>query len=177
MALPKPKYVPKIRRQEASEQQQFINWFRKEFPGVIIYTDFAAGMKMTDNQRILLMSSRSHDGMPDIYIDHATTHKIKMKDGSIREVTYHGARFEMKKTGFTVYKKDGVSLRAAPYTRKYRRGGKLFIKRGDHLQDQALTLRDYERAGFYARFVRGLEHAKRHARWFMNAESETLDLF
>ncbi len=152
-----------VRKREESEQQRFITWFKRQFPGVIIYTDFGAGLYLTDNERIRMVAMRSRDGMPDIYIDFPTMHVVKGK-----EVYYHGARFEMKKTGTAIYKRDGT-LRKDPYRRVYR-GGR--VKSGDHLQEQAQTLEEYNRSGYFARFAKGIEHAKELAEWYMGVPKQ-----
>lgn len=157
-----------VKKTEESEQQRFITWFKRQWPHAIIYTDFGAGLYMTDNERIRMVKQRSRDGMPDIYIDYPTTHT--KPDGS--EVVYHGARLEMKKTGTAIYKKDGVTLRKAPYVRRFRRNGQDIVHRGDHLQEQALTLKEYNELGYFARFAPGIEQAKKLALWYMGVPSQ-----
>lgn len=72
---------------------------------------------------------------------------------------YHGLMIELKKEGEKVYKRDGT-LRKAPYTRKYKRNGRLFIKRGDHNEEQAATLKKFEELGYCARYAIGRAHAQ-----------------
>lgn len=152
-----------VRKTEESEQQRFITWFKRTFPGVIIYTDFGAGLPLTDNERIRMVAMRSRDGMPDIYIDFPTMHVI---DG--KEVYFCGARLEMKKTGTVIYKKDGT-LRKDSYRRIYRGG---YVRTGDHMEEQAATLEEYNRAGFFARFAKGIDHAKELANWYMGVPKQ-----
>lgn len=159
-----------VRKTEESEVQRFIRWFKGEFPGVIIYTDFAAGLPLTDNERIRMMAQRSEDGMPDVYIDHPMTHII---DG--KEVHFHGARFEFKKTGTAIYLKDGMTLRKDKYKRIYKPSRKHpegYIKTGDHLQEQHDTLVKYNKLGYYGRFIIGMQEGQRHARWFMKVPEQ-----
>lgn len=151
-----------IRKTEESEQQRFITWFKRQFPDVIIYTDFAAGLYLTDNERIRMVKMRSRPGMPDIYIDHPMTHTINGK-----EVTFHGCRIELKKTGEKIYKIDGVTLLKRPYTRRFKRYGKDIVYKGDHLAEQAQTLQRYIQLGYFARFAKGIDHAKELACWYM----------
>lgn len=153
-----------MRRREETEQQQFVNWVKRDFPHVIIYTDFGAGLYLTDNERIRMVGMRSRDGLPDIYIDFPSR-------------SYHGMRIEMKKSGTAIYKKDRKTLRKDPYTRRFNRNGKVFIKRGDHLQEQAVTLQEYNEHGYFARFAVGLDHAKKLFSWYMELPEPTeLDL-
>jgi hypothetical protein len=156
-----------IRKREESEQQRFFTWFKRQFPGVTIFSDFGAGLYMSDNERIRMVGMRSRDGMPDIYIDEPQTHIVNGQ-----EITYHGARFEFKKTGTAIYKKDGKTLRKQPYTRRFFRFGREIVQKGDHLQEQAMTLMDYNKKGYYARFVVGVEEAQRHANWYMNVPKQ-----
>lgn len=152
---------------EENEQKRFITWFKRQFPHAIIYTDFGAGLYLTNYERISMVAMRSRPGMPDIYIDWPATHNINGKD-----ITFHGCRLEMKKTGTAIYKKDGVSLRKAPYTRKFNQNGRLHVRTGDHLQEQALTLEEYNKLGYFARFAVGIEHAKELAEWYMGVPKQ-----
>jgi len=107
---------------------------------------------------------RSDDGQPDISIDHPSR-------------GFHGLRIELKAEGTAIYKRDGVTLRKSPYTRKYKRNGKIFIKRGDHLAEQAALLQRYNDLGYFARFAVGEEHAKKMINWYMDRpEQIQLDL-
>lgn len=68
-----------------------------------------------------------------------------------------------------IYRKDG-KLRKQPYTRKYWRNGKPYIKKGDHLAEQAATLMKYNRLGYLGRFVVGFENFTRIVDWYMGQE-------
>lgn len=110
-----------------------------------------------------MMKLRSDDGQPDISVD-------EPKRG------YHGLRIELKAEGTVIYKKDGKTLRKQPYTRKYRLNGRLFIKRGDHLAEQAAMLQKYNRKGYFARFCIGYDKAVRLIDWFME-RPQNIELF
>ena len=137
-----------------------VNYVKKTYPHVIIIHDIAAGLNLKDSDRIKMMATRSEDGQPDISIDFPSR-------------GYHGLRLELKADGVVIKKKDG-SLRKAPYTRKYKKGGKIFIKRGDHLLEQAQTLRKYLRIGYYANFAIGFVQAKKIIDWYMENENASL---
>lgn len=143
-----------VRRTEESEQQRFINWVKRDFPHVIIYCD-AMGEDLTDSGRLRVQSMRTIR-VPDIIIDYPSR-------------GYHGARFEHKKEGTVIYKKDGITLRKDPYTRRFKNGT---IYRGDHLQEQADSLRRLNAAGYYSRFTIGLEQLKRHFLWYMEVPEQ-----
>lgn len=116
-------------------------------------SDYAAGMELTNNQRIKMMAMRSDDGQPDISIDFPSR-------------GYHGLRIELKKEGTVIYKKDGT-LRKASYKRTYKKNGKLFIKTGDHIQEQVDALKKYNANGYLARFAIGYDNAIKLIDWYM----------
>lgn len=147
------------RRTEENLQIKICNWLRKEFPHVVFVSDYAAGLNLTDTQRIKMASMRSHDGQPDLSIDFPSR-------------GYHGLRIEFKKEGTAIYKRDG-SLRKQAYTRKYKRNGQLYIKKGDHLAEQAAMLERYNEMGYFARFGIGEEHIKQIIRWYMQVPEQT----
>ncbi|MBS4040368.1 MAG: hypothetical protein KGZ81_07175 [Flavobacteriales bacterium] len=138
-------FKPHKKRTEENIQLRVSNYIRKNYPHVIFVSDYAAGLNLTNGQRMRMMAMRSHDGQPDIMIDAA-------RHG------YHGLRIELKKEGTVIYKRNG-ELRKQPYTRKYKSGGKIFIKKGDHLADQAAMLERYNKEGYLARFAIGYENA------------------
>lgn len=130
------------------------------YPAAIVVCDYAAGLNLKDTDRMQMMKTRSEDGQPDVSVDYPSR-------------GYHGLRLELKAEGVVIFKKDG-KLRAAPYTRKYKRGGKLFIKRGDHLQEQAATLNKYNKLGYYANFSVGWLQTKRIIDWYFQNENASL---
>jgi hypothetical protein len=159
----------KYRKQiEGGVQQRICNYIRRKYPDVVFYCD-AAGLNLTDTQRLKLMEQRSDEGMADLNIDEA---RDKLISGKL--VHFHGARFEIKRDGVHIYKKDSKTLRADPYTRRYYKRGKLFIKRGDHLQEQAAYLRKMNRKGYFSRFAVGYDNLERFVDWYLGADNTTL---
>jgi hypothetical protein len=148
---------------EENLQVRACNYIRKNYPQVIFVSDYAAGLDLTDRQRILMMSMRSDDGQPDISIDFPSR-------------GYHGLRVELKKEGVAIYKKDGKTLRKDPYTRRYVRNGKQFIKRGDHLAEQAAMLQKYCKQGYLGRFCVGFDKFCQLLDWYME-KPENQSLF
>lgn len=158
MQTARPRPVTKYhRREEESLQIKVCNYLKRAYPHVIFVSDFAAGLNLTDTQRIKMVKMRSDDGQPDISIDYPS-----------RE--YHGLRLELKKEGTAIYTKEG-QLRKYPYTRRYRNGT---IKRGDHLAEQAALLQRYNEMGYFARFVIGFDHAKAMIDWYFENEQQEL---
>lgn len=155
--------LPSVKHHQKKEeniQLRISKYIKKTYPEVILIGDFAAGMDLTDNQRIRMMTMRSEDGQPDISIDYPSR-------------GYHGLRIELKKEGTVLYKKDGT-LRSQKYTRRLKNG---MIKRGDHLKDQAATLEKYNKLGYLGRFAIGYESAKKLVDWYMCNEQAELPLF
>ncbi len=148
------------KRTEENLQVRVCNYIRKHYPLAMFHADYAAGLKLTDWQRIQMMKMRSHDGQPDISLDYPSR-------------DYHGLRIELKAEGTKIYKKDGTTLRKQPYVRRYRNGT---VKRGDHLAEQADTLMKYNRLGYCARFGIGYDATIKLVRWYMD-EPEQGSLF
>lgn len=135
-------------------------YIKETYPQAIVLHDFAAGLNLKDSDRMQMMATRSEDGQPDLSVDYPSR-------------GYHGLRLEIKAEGVVIFKKDG-KLRAAPYTRKYKKSGKLFIKKGDHLQEQAATLRKYNNMGYYGNFAVGWLQLKRIIDWYFKNENASL---
>lgn len=152
---------------EENLQVRICNYIRKNYPQVIFHSDYAAGLDLTDYQRQQMMAMRSDDGQPDISIDQAADLKV---NGELRH--FHGLRIELKKEGTVIYKRDGT-LRKDPYTRRYKRNGRLFIKRGDHLAEQAAMLQKYNRAGYLARFGVGYDKTIALIDWYLGKPENT----
>lgn len=146
---------------EENIQIKICKYIRKTYPHVIFISDSAAGLDLTNGQRIKMMKMRSHDGHPDLSIDFASR-------------GYHGLRLELKKEGTVIYKRD-KTLRKDSYTRKYIQGGKMFIKKGDHLAEQAEMLKQYNRAGYLGRFAIGYEKTVEIIDWYMKNENARFD--
>jgi hypothetical protein len=83
---PIERYVPKVVKHEQSLQLRVCRYLKRNYPQVPFIADFAAGMKMTRNQRMIMMSMRSDDGQPDISVDYSSR-------------GYHRLRIELKKGG------------------------------------------------------------------------------
>lgn len=155
--------------QEQNIHVRVCNYIRRKYPDVIFCSDYAAGLELTSNQRILMMTLRSDDGQPDISIDHPADRTV----GGVLQ-HFHGLRIELKKEGTAIYKRDGKTLRKSPYTRSYIRNGKRFIKTGDHLAEQAAMLQKYNRAGYLGRFCIGFDKATQLIDWYMGTQNNTL---
>ena len=160
IAFARPKPATNYRRrQEETLQLQVCRYIRREYPHVIFCSDFAAGLDLRPTQRIKMMAMRSDDGQPDISIDFPSR-------------GFHGLRIELKKEGTILYKRDG-SLRKQPYTRRYKLGGKIMVKRGDHLAEQATMLDKYRHMGYCAEFAVGFDEAIRLIDWYFERPEQS----
>lgn len=157
-------YRPKPRTQyhkrtEENDQLWLVKYVRTNYPEAIIESDYAAGLNLTHTQRIKLMGLRSHKGMPDVRIYYPSR-------------GYHALILELKKEGTKIYKRDGVTLRKAAYTRKFRRGGKLYITSGDHNLEQQETLDTFNRLGYCAKRAIGRTDAKAIVDWYFDKKQQ-----
>lgn len=143
---PQPKTTYR-RRTEENDQVWLVKYVKENYPEAIIECDYAAGLNLTNSQRIKMIGMRSDRGMPDVRIYYPSR-------------GYHGLMIELKKEGVKIYKRDGVTLRKAPYTNRYKRNGRIYIRRGDHNEEQAATLQKFEKLGYCARYAIGRDHAK-----------------
>lgn len=159
MAVAQKPYISTVkhrRQHEESEQQKFINWIRREFPHVIAFSD-VIGEDLTDSGRKRAAAQRTRRGIPDVTI-------LFPSRG------YHGCCFEFKKEGTAIYKRDGKTLRKQSYSYRDKKGR---IHTGDHLAEQAATLKELNDHGYFARFAVGLDKAKRMFNWYMEVPEPT----
>lgn len=156
---PKPKTAYR-RREEESDTLWLVKYVREHYPEAIVECDFAAGLDLTHTQRIKMMAMRSEDGMPDVRVYFPSR-------------GYHGLVIEMKKEGTVIFKQDGT-LRKAPYTRKYKRYGKWYIKRGDHNVDQQRTIEKFRRLGYFADRAIGRTQAQNLVDWYFDKQQRLI---
>ena len=149
-----------VRRKEEGVQLRICHYLKKTYPQAVFICDYAAGLNLTDGQRIKMMKMRSDDAMSDINI-------LTPSRG------YHGLIIELKEEGVVIYKKDGT-LRKSTYRRKYYRNNKLFIKTGDHIAEQAAYLEKMNKKGYLGRFAIGYDKAKALIDWYFMNEQTTL---
>lgn len=95
-ALYKPKklYIPKNKKQEEGVQRRVATYLRTEYPGIEFHSDYAAGLKLTENQARIRKSLNSGRGWSDMFIAYPSR-------------GYHGLFLELKKEGVSIYCKTG----------------------------------------------------------------------
>lgn len=150
---PKPRYIPKITKHEETIQKQVCKYLRLQYPHAIFRSDTASGMKLTKYQAITHASMQSGRGWPDLVIYE------KSASGK-----YIGLAIELKADGETVYLKNGP-----------RKG---LLTTDKHIQEQALTLQELRKRGFYANFAVGYDQAVAMIdAYFGRATLENAELF
>jgi hypothetical protein len=155
---PKPRYIPKVVKHEESLQRQVCTYLRRQYPHVLFRSDYASGLRLTQNQARIHASLQSGKGWPDLFIPYPADHK--QKDGSLRH--YHGLFIELKTEGTTVYLKNGPNK------------GKLTTN--EHIQVQAATMKQLYNAGYYANFAVGIDEAIKMINWYFQ-KPQTQHLF
>lgn len=153
---PRPKTIYR-KREEESDQLWLIKYVRNNYPEAIVESDYAAGLDLTNTQRIKMMQLRSEKGMPDVRVYFPSR-------------GYHGLIIELKKDSTAIFKRDGVTLRKAGYTRKYKRYGKWFITTGDHNQEQQATLDKFRKLGYFADRAIGRAQAQHLVDWYFDKQ-------
>lgn len=148
-------------QKERTELDQVCRHLKRNYPGVYFFTDFAAGVDLSDTQRKSMMMQRSDDGNPDLWI-------IEARQG------YYAMCMEFKQTGVTVYTKDR-KLKKQPYRRAYTTKKGLFFKSGDHLQDQAKALKKLGSKNVYGCWGLGAERAIKLIDWYLGNEQTGLE--
>lgn len=141
--IAKKRYVPKNTKHEENIQLAVCNYLRLQYPHVTFRSDYASGLKLTLNQAAKHKRLQSGKSWPDLFIYAPMVHGDK---------TYYGLALELKKDGTTVILKTG------------KRKGHLSTEQ--HIQEQAVMLKELNRLGYYANFAVGFDQAKRFIDWY-----------
>jgi len=144
---PKKFYIPKVKKHEEGVQKRVARYLRTEYPGVEFHSDYAAGLKLTENQAKIRKSLNSGRGWSDMFI-------AKMSRG------YGGLFIELKKDGVSIYCKTGP------------RKGQLVAD--EQIQVEAAFIEKMNHEGYFARFAVGFDKAKALIDWYMENENASL---
>lgn len=147
--LGRKRYVPKVKKNEELLQRRIANYLRTEYPDVEFHSDYAAGLKLTENQSKIRKSLNSGRGWSDMFI-------AEPKRG------YHGLFLELKKEGVSIYCKIGP------------RKGELVAD--EQIQIEAAFLEKMNKKGYFARFAVGYEKTIQIIDWYME-RPKNLELF
>jgi hypothetical protein len=150
MPIARTFYRPKVKKLEESVQRRAATYIRKNYPGVEFHSDYAAGLKLTESQAKIRKSLNSGRGWSDVFIAYPSR-------------GFHGAFFEVKKDGVSIYCKTGP------------RKGQLVAS--EQIEIEAAFLEKMNKLGYYARFVVGYDEFIRHLNWYMENEQAELELF
>lgn len=142
----------KVVGSEANVHQMAVNYVVMQYPGTLLRTDYAAGLKMTIGQ------AKKHKAMqggarswPDLQVAEPT-------------LKYHGLFLELKK--------DGVKLIRDKDARKVLAGERKLRLKGDwwdnHTEEQAETLARLRAKGYAAAFAVGFDDIKRRIDLYMH---------
>lgn len=144
---PKPVYIPKIKKHEESVQRQVASYLRKEYPGIEFHSDYAAGLKLTENQARIRKLLNSGRGWSDMFIAYPSR-------------GYHGLFLELKKDGVSIYVSRGP------------RKGQLVAD--EQIIIEAAFLEKMNHLGYFARFAVGFDKTKALIDWYMENENASL---
>lgn len=134
--------LPKYNSEE-SLHLQAADYLRRQYPGVIFRTDFAAGIKMTMGQATKHKALQESKSYPDLFV--AEPRKM-----------YHGAYFELKKAGTPLTRpKDGRVILKGDY--KIRLKGDWYNL---HIEQQHEMMQRLRAKGFYCAFAVGFDQFK-----------------
>lgn len=147
--LAKKAYIPKVKKHEESVQRRVATYLRKNYPDVEFHSDYAAGLKLTENQAKIRKSLNSGRGWSDMFIAEPK-----------RE--YHGLFLELKKDGVSIYCKTGP------------RKGQLVAN--EQIEIEAMFLEKMNKKGYFARFAVGFDKTVQIIDWYMEKQ-QTQELF
>lgn len=146
---PKPFYIPKVKKLEEGIQRRVSTYIRTNFPGVEYHSDYAAGLKLTENQAKIRKSLNSGRGWSDVFI-------AEPRRG------YHGLFIELKKEGVSIY-----------VTRGHRKGE---LVADEQINIEAVFLEKMNKKGYLARFAVGFDQAQKLIDWYFD-KPQNLELF
>ncbi len=147
--LAKKPYIPKVKKHEESLQRRISTYLRVNYPDVEYHSDYAAGLKLTENQARIRKSLNSGRGWSDMFIAYPSR-------------GFSGMFLELKKDGISIYCKTGP------------RKGQLVAN--EQIQIEAAFLEKMNNLGYFARFGVGYDATIKIIRWYMETP-ENLELF
>lgn len=134
---------------EENLHQQVVEYIRRQYPGVLFRTDFAAGIKMTQGQANKHKSLQAGRAWPDLFI--ATSMPRKDKPD------FNGLFIELKK--------EGTKLKREVDAKKIRKGETILRLAGDwwdqHIEEQAAVLQLLGMNGYCVMFCVGFDDTKK----------------
>lgn len=126
-------------------QRRVATYLRREYPGVEFHSDYAAGLKLTENQARIRKSLNSGRGWSDMFI-------AEMSRG------YGGLFIELKKDGVSIYCKTGP------------RKGQLVAS--EQIEIEAAFIQRMLKKGYCARFAVGYDNAVALIDWYLEGHKK-----
>lgn len=128
---------------EEITHERVVRYLRRDYPGVVFRTDFAAGIKMTIGQASKHKRLQYRRAFPDLFI-----FKPVERDTPLGPVKYCGM---------------GLELKAANIKLKWSNGN----WGTDHIREQAEMMHELEAAGYFCSFACGYEEACAVIDWYL----------
>lgn len=128
---------------EEMTHERVVKLLRRDYPGVIFRTDFAAGIKMTIGQASKHKRLQYRRAFPDIFV-----YKPVARDTVLGSIQYAGLALELKAGDVKLKKRDTTWS-------------------SDHIKEQFDMLCELEAAGYACAFARGYDEASRVLQWYL----------
>ncbi len=140
----------RIRKFDGEEvtHERVVKFMRREHPGTIFRTDFAAGIKLPPWLAARQKRVQYRRGFPDIFIFKPVTRMTPLGD-----ITFHGLALELKAAGVKLKLRDGSWA-------------------SDHIGEQFKMLTELSGEGYACSFAVGYEEACRVIDWYLSGEGD-----
>lgn len=135
------------KKEEEGVQLLVARYLKKYYPHVRFISDYAAGLKLTQNQAAKRKAMNSGRGWSDIFIAYPSR-------------GYHGLFIELKKDGVAIYVSRGP------------RKGELVAD--EQIQIEAVFIKEMNDLGYFARFAVGYQKAVKLIDWYMENEQTSI---
>lgn len=122
-------------RNEEGEQIALCDYIKLQYPNVVFTSDHS-GLRVTKGLQQKIKRLKSANGIPDLLI-------LEARGG------YCGLLIEMKATGVTVFRKNGM------------------LRNDEHLRTQYKMLMELSGKGYFSGFCEGFDKAKEVVDWYM----------
>lgn len=128
---------------EEITHERVVKFLRRDYPGVIFRTDFAAGIKLTIGQAAKHKRLQYRRAFPDIFIFKPVT-----RETPLGPVNYAGMALELKAANIQIRWNNGNW-------------------KDKHVQEQAEMLHELEDAGYFSTFACGYDEACKVIDWYL----------
>lgn len=133
---------------EEVTHERVVQFLRREYPGIIHRTDFAAGIKLPEWLAKRQKRVQIRRGFPDIFIFEPV-----FKADEYRNEMFHGLALELKKHDVKLKLNDGRWA-------------------SDHVKEQYAMLKILDYKGYAAAFARGYDEAVAVIKWYLDRSED-----